>query len=86
MSERARWIWLLITVVMGIGVLAGTGVLYTNTVEREGREESARIEREAQRDLCELLSVFDDPAAPPATTPRGIAQQQALRAYRAKRC
>jgi H+/Cl- antiporter ClcA len=74
-TERARWAWLLATVVMGIGLLAGAGILYTNSVERAG-----------QRDLCELIAVFDDPAAPPATTDRGRAQQTALRAYRAKRC
>jgi hypothetical protein len=96
-SERFRWVWLLMTVVMGIGLLAGTGILYTNHVqretreeiiqlEREAREEAVRVEREAQRDLCELLAVFDDPSAPPPTTARGRAQVEAMRAYRAKRC
>lgn len=86
MTERARWMWLVVTIIMGIGLLAGAGVWYTNTVEREGREERIRIEREAQQDFCELLAVFDDPNAPPPTTERGIAQVRALRAYRAKRC
>ena len=86
MTERARWVWLVTTIVMGIGILTGTGILYTNNVEREGREENIRIERDAQRDLCELLAVFDDPSAPPASTPRGVVQQNAVRAYRLKRC
>jgi hypothetical protein len=86
MTERQRWAWLLATVVMGIGLLAGAGILYTNHVQRETREETIRVEREAQQDLCELLAVFDDPSAPPPTTDRGRAQVEAMRAYRAKRC
>lgn len=86
MTERARWAWLVVTIIMGVGILAGAGVVYTNTVEREGREERIRIEREAQQDLCELLAVFDDPAAPPPTTERGRRQVEAMRAYRLKRC
>jgi hypothetical protein len=86
MTERQRWAWLVIILLAGLGALAGAGILYTNHVERKGRAESERVEREAQRDLCELLAVFDDPSAPPPTTDRGRAQAAAIRSYRAKRC
>lgn len=97
MTERQRWAWLLTTVVMGIGLLAGAGILYTNSVERRVRTdieqverariiERERVEREAQQDFCELMRVFDDPAAPPPTTARGRAQQDGIRAYLRKRC
>lgn len=86
MTERARWALLVLSLVLAVGGLAGTGILYTNSVQRHAREETARIEREAQQDLCDLLSVFDDPNAAPPTTERGRTQQAGLRAYRAKRC
>ena len=86
MAERWRWLWLVILLIAGLGGLAGGGILYTNSVQRHSREETQRVEREAQQDLCELLAVFDSPSAPPATTDRGRAQQQAIAAYRAKRC
>jgi hypothetical protein len=96
-SERFRWVWLLMTIVMGIGLLAGTGIIYTNSVERRVRTdieqverarviERERVEREAQADFCELMRVFDDPAAPPPQTARGRAQQDGIRAYLRKRC
>jgi len=85
-SERFRWVWLLMTVVMGVGLLAGGGILYTNHVERKGTAERIRIEREAQQDLCEMMRVFDDPSAPPPTTDRGRAQVAAIRTYLLKRC
>jgi hypothetical protein len=81
-----RWAWLVVTMLLGLGSLAGGGILYTNSVERRGRAEDARIIREQQADLCELLAVFDDPSAPPPETDRGRAQVAAMRAYRAKRC
>lgn len=81
-----RWAWLVLTLIVGFGGLAGGGILYTNSVERRGRAEDARIIREQQADLCELLAVFDDPSAPPPETDRGRAQVAAMRAYRAKRC
>lgn len=85
-TERLRWAWLVILLIVAVGGLAGSGILYTNSVERQGWEERVRIEREAQQDLCELLAVFDDPDAPPPTTDRGRRQVEAMRAYRAKRC
>jgi hypothetical protein len=96
-SERFRWVWLLMTVVMGIGLLAGGGILYTNHVQQQMRTdierverarivERERVEREAQADFCELMRVFDDPAAPPPTTARGRAQLDGIRAYLRKRC
>lgn len=75
MTERARWAWLVVVLIAGLGGAVTSAILYTNTVERR-----------QQRDLCEMLRVFDDPHAPPATTERGRAQQRAIAAYRAKRC
>lgn len=75
MSERWRWVWLYVVLVIGFG-----GGLFVTLLIVD------RNERAAQQDLCELVTVFDDPSAPPATTPRGKAQQDAMRAYRAKRC
>lgn len=86
MTERLRWAWLVVLLIVAVGGLAASGILYTNRVQEQGRQERIRIEREAQQDLCELLAVFDDPSAPPATTDRGRAQQKAMAAYRAKRC
>lgn len=86
MAERWRWVWLFVVLIAGIGGLAAGGVLYTNAVQREAREETVRVEREAQADLCELMRVFDDPTAPPPTTDRGRAQVAAIRAYLLKRC
>lgn len=81
-----RWAWLVLTLLTGVVLLAVVNIVYTNGVERRGRAEDAKIVREQQADLCELLAVFDDPFAPPPTTERGRAQVAAMRAYRAKRC
>lgn len=86
MTERSRWTLLVLTLVIAVGGLAGSGILYTNRVQQQGHQERLQIEREAQRDLCEMLAVFIDPSAPPPTTERGRVQADALRAYRAKRC
>lgn len=75
MTERTRWAWLVIILLAGLGGAVTSAILYTNAVERD-----------TQRDMCDLLRVFDDPSAPPATTDRGRAQQRAIAAYRAKRC
>jgi hypothetical protein len=75
MTERRRWLMLVLTLIAGLGGGLLIAYLWIGDVERE-----------SQRDLCELMAVFDDPAAPPATTDRGRAQQSAIRAYRLKRC
>lgn len=74
-QDWRRALWLLLTLLAGLGTLGVVNVLYTNSVERD-----------AQRDLCALLAVIDDPNAPPPATDRGRQQRDAIRAYRAKRC
>lgn len=81
-----RWLWLVLMLIVGLGGGLVITVDYVNRVQQHSRAEDARIQREAQADLCELLTVFDDPSAPPPTTDRGRAQVAAMRAYRAKRC
>jgi hypothetical protein len=75
MTEHRRWLMLVLALILAFG--GGLGLAYALIASNE---------RQAQRDLCELLAVFADPAAPPPTTDRGRAQYDALRAYRAKRC
>jgi hypothetical protein len=74
-TERLRWLLLVLTLIGGLGAMTVFNVLYTNSVERG-----------ADRDFCALLAVFDDPDAPPPTTERGRRQVAAIRDYRAKRC
>lgn len=75
MTERTRWglLTLSLVVALGGGLVAVLLIVDSN-------------ERERQRDLCTLLSVFIDDAAPPPATERGQRQLDAIRAYRAKRC
>ena len=75
MTERWRWLWLVLTLIFSFGGGLGLAILYISNVEQAG-----------QRDLCELVEVFADPSAPPPTTERGRQQQDAVRAYRLKRC
>jgi len=74
-NERRSWLSLVLALIFALG----GGLFVTLLVVADN-------EHEAQKDLCALVAVFDDPSAPPATTPRGQAQQDAMRAYRAKRC
>lgn len=76
MTERARWAWLVVVLIVAIGGLAASGILYTNSVERRG-----------VADLCELVRAYDDAyrADPPATeTGRRIADQ--TRRYAERNC
>lgn len=74
MTTQARWLSLVLALILAFG--GGLGLSYALI---------AHNEREAQRDLCELLGVFVAPTPPPETG-RGRAQYEALSAYRAKRC
>jgi len=74
-TERRRWMMLVLALIAALG-----GGLFVTLLIVEGNQ------REAQRDLCALVAVFDDPSAPPPSTDRGRAQQRAMRDYRAKRC
>lgn len=75
MTEHRRWLVLVLSLIVSFG--GGLGLAY---VLIEGNQ------REAQRDLCALVEVFIDPDAPAPSTPRGQAQVDAMRDYRAKRC
>lgn len=86
MTERQRWVLLVLALVASFGGLAGSGIIYTNSVDRHTRVELTRVQDDRQRDLCELMRVFDDPAAPPPTTERGAAQATAIRDYLRRRC
>lgn len=86
MAERSRWLILVIVLIVGFGGVTVSGVLYTSRVDQRRAAETARVEREAQQALCELMRVFDDPSAPAPTTERGRAQVEAIRAYLARRC
>ena len=86
MAERSRWLLLVLSLIFGFGGLTLGGILYTNRVDQHRAAETARVERDAQRDFCELMRVFDDPDAPPPSTERGRRQVEAIRAYLARRC
>jgi hypothetical protein len=86
MTARARWLLLVLSLLLGIGGLAGSGILYTNSVDRRTRAELERVQRESQQDFCDLMRVFDDPAAPEPSTERGRRQVAAIRAYLDRRC
>jgi hypothetical protein len=85
-SERARWLLLVLSLITAFSAMVAAGIFYTNHVERTGRAETAKVQREAQQDFCDLMRVFDDPAAPPPSTERGRRQVEAIRAYLARRC
>lgn len=84
--ERLRWLWAILMVLLAIGGLSSTGILYTNSVERRQRADLTRLQEVSQHDFCDLMRVFDDPTAPPPTTERGRRQVAAIRDYLAKRC
>jgi len=86
MTERQRWALLVLTLVVSFGGLVVSGILYTNRVERTGRARVEQVQREQQHDLCELIKIFDDPAAPPPSTERGRRQVEAIKEYLARRC
>lgn len=86
MTARARWLLLVLSLLTGLGGLAGSGILYTDSVDRHTRAELERVQRESQQDFCDLMRVFDDPTAPPPSTERGRRQVDAIRAYLARRC
>jgi hypothetical protein len=74
MTTHRRLVMLVLALIIAFG--GGLGLAYA-LIDRN--------EREAQRDLCEMLGVFIAPTPPPETA-RGRQQYDALRAYRAKRC
>lgn len=86
MSERARWLLLVLSLIVAFCGLAFGGILYTSRVDRHRAAETARVEHDAQQDFCDLMRVFDDPAAPPPSTERGRRQVEAIRSYLARRC
>lgn len=86
LTERARWLLLVLSLILGFGGLTFGGILYTDRVDKRRAAETARVEREAQQDFCDLMRVFDDPAAPPPSTERGRRQVEAIRAYLDRRC
>lgn len=76
MTERTRWGLLVLSLIIALG--GGLGLAYALIGHNE---------REAQRDLCELVQVYDDAyrADPPTTaTGRGIAER--TRHYLERRC
>jgi len=75
MAERSRWLLLVLSLIIAMG--GGLAVLYVVVADNEA---------DRQRDLCDLVAVFDDPSAPAPTTERGRSQVDGIRAYRAKRC
>jgi hypothetical protein len=74
MTLQARWLSLVLALIVAFGGGLAVALLL---IERN--------ERDAQRDLCDMLAVFIAPTPPPETE-RGRAQYDALAAYRAKRC
>lgn len=86
MTARARWLLLVLSLIMGIGGLATSGILYTDSVDRRTRADLIRLQQDQQRDWCDLMRIFDDPTAPEPTTERGQRQVAAFRDYLARRC
>lgn len=74
MTERQRWGFLVLALIVAFG--GGLGLAYVLIDHNE---------RAAQRDLCDMLGVFIAPTPPPETA-RGRQQYDALRDYQAKRC
>lgn len=75
MTERARWLMLVLTLIAGLGGGLAIALVWI-----------ADVEHDNQRDLCAMFRAFDAPDAPPPTTDRGRAQQKAFRDYLAKHC
>lgn len=86
MNPRARALWLVATALVVFVAVTVGNVLYTNSVEARGRAQIERVQREQQRDLCDMIKIFDDPTAPAPATERGQRQVAAIRAYLARRC
>lgn len=75
MTERARWLLLVLTLIVALGGGLGLALLRV-----------AEVQRDQDRDMCELIAALTPPDAPPPTTERGIKSAEALARYRAHRC
>lgn len=75
MTERARWLLLVLTLLLGLGG-AVTIALWRIEVNAAA----------SQRELCGLIGVFTDPGGPPPSTERSRRQVEALNGYLDRRC
>ena len=68
MTERARWMLLVLTLIVGLGGAVGIALYRVDTNAAE-----------QQRDMCELMNtLFSDPDAPPPTTVKVAASGSGL--------
>lgn len=75
MTERARWLLLVLSLVLALG--GGLGVALFRIAE---------VQHEQDRDMCELIDAVLPAGAPPPVTERGRQQAEAIEHYRQRRC
>jgi hypothetical protein len=75
---RARWS--VFMVLVGAVLVAGSGYVYTNHVQRETLHRTEQIQRDSDRRWCALLAKLDQPA--PATSERGREIQRQIHQLR----
>lgn len=75
MTERARWLLLVLSLVLALG--GGLGVALFRIAE---------VQHEQDRDMCELIDAVLPAGAPPPATERGRQQAEAIGHYRQRRC
>lgn len=74
-TERRRWMLLVITLILALG--GGLGVALLRIAE---------VQRDQDRDMCNMLGAMLPSAAPAPSSSYGAEQRKAVTAYRAHRC
>ena len=73
--------WSLLMVLVAAVLVAGSGVFYTNHVQRQEQQRQEQTRREADRRWCALMASLDQPQEP-ATTERGRVIQKQIHQLR----
>lgn len=86
-SERARWLLLVLSLVGALGGLGVVNTLHTDRVDQHTRDEFRRVQQQQDEDMCQMLAALLPTAAPtPSSGGYGAAQRGAVQEYRGRRC
>lgn len=86
MTERQRWLLLVLSLIMGFTGLTVGGILYTNSVDQRTGDELRKVQREQDRDMCDMLDVMLPTGAPMPSSSYGREQRAAIQRYQQRRC
>lgn len=75
MTERTRWLLLVLGLIVALG--GGLGVALLRITE---------VQHDQDRDMCALMGALLPTAAPAPTSSYGAAQRGAVQRYRERRC